>query len=106
MFSITCLQAYSITELYGYYNNISTKWSDGLFTKIFRELNSCVEKNVLNYILFDGDIDNSWMEFINVLMDDNKILTLASCERIPLMNNCFLLFEVQHCIQDKYKQLL
>lgn len=37
-----------------------------------------------------------WIESLNTLMDDNKILTLASNERIALKNEMRLLFEISH----------
>lgn len=35
-----------------------------------------------------------WIESLNTVMDDNKVLTLASNERIALTNEMRLLFEI------------
>lgn len=53
-------------------------------------LGSCIHR----YILFDGDVDALWVENMNSVMDDNKLLTLANGERIRLQSHCALLFEV------------
>ena len=37
-----------------------------------------------------------WIESLNTLMDDNKVLTLASNERISLTPSMRLLFEISH----------
>ncbi|XP_064007233.1 dynein axonemal heavy chain 9-like isoform X1 [Pogoniulus pusillus] len=47
-------------------------------------------------MVLDGDIDPMWIESLNTVMDDNKVLTLASNERIPLKPSMRLLFEVSH----------
>lgn len=48
------------------------------------------------YIVFDGDVDTMWVEDMNSVMDDNRLLTLANGERIRLQPHCALLFEVGH----------
>jgi len=42
----------------------------------------------------DGDIDPEWIESLNTVMDDNKVLTLVSNDRIPLTASMKLLFEI------------
>lgn len=37
-----------------------------------------------------------WIESLNTVMDDNKVLTLASNERIALTMEMRLIFEVGH----------
>jgi len=40
--------------------------------------------NVHKFSILDGDIDPEWIESLNTVMDDNKVLTLVSNDRIPL----------------------
>ena len=44
----------------------------------------------------DGDIDPEWIESLNTVMDDNKVLTLVSNDRIPLSSEMRLLFEISN----------
>lgn len=44
--------------------------------------------------MFDGDVDAVWVENMNSVMDDNKLLTLPNGERIRLQPHVKLLFEV------------
>ncbi|XP_071672608.1 dynein axonemal heavy chain 9 isoform X15 [Patagioenas fasciata] len=48
------------------------------------------------WMVLDGDIDPMWIESLNTVMDDNKVLTLASNERIPLNPTMWLVFEISH----------
>ena len=43
----------------------------------------------------DGDLDANWIESMNSVMDDNKILTLANNERIPLKPHMRCLYEIR-----------
>ena len=51
--------------------------------------------------MFDGDVDALWVENMNSVMDDNRLLTLANGERIRLQKHCALLFEVKPLFNKK-----
>ncbi|VDP28696.1 unnamed protein product [Schistosoma curassoni] len=68
-------------ELYGEVNKLTFEWHDGLLASIVRQ--TCVV------------IDALWIENMNTVLDDNKMLCLANSERIKLTNYVHMLFEVQ-----------
>ena len=88
-------------ELYGEMDPQTRDWTDGILSHIFKIANQDFEskgigksKEEIRWILFDGDVDAVWVENMNSVMDDNKILTLQNGDRIRLKNHCKLLFEV------------
>ncbi|XP_058850532.1 dynein axonemal heavy chain 10 [Acipenser ruthenus] len=87
-------KAVSVIELYGILDPTTRDWTDGILSNIFRDINKPTDKKERRYILFDGDVDALWVENMNSVMDDNKLLTLANGERIRLQAHCALLFEV------------
>ncbi|XP_039327853.2 dynein axonemal heavy chain 10 isoform X2 [Saimiri boliviensis] len=87
-------KAVSVIELYGILDPTTRDWTDGVLSNIFREINKPTDKKERKYILFDGDVDALWVENMNSVMDDNRLLTLANGERIRLQAHCALLFEV------------
>ncbi|XP_053528697.1 dynein axonemal heavy chain 9 isoform X1 [Artibeus jamaicensis] len=88
-------KAVTNNELFGIINPATREWKDGLFSSIMRELANITHDGP-KWILLDGDIDPMWIESLNTVMDDNKVLTLASNERIPLNSTMRLLFEISH----------
>ena len=83
-----------LDELYGAYDLATFEWKDGILSTIFKQCSED-EKPAEKWILFDGPIDAMWIESMNSVMDDNKILTLINGDRIPLTGSMSLVFETQ-----------
>ena len=84
----------STTELYGVVLMATREWKDGLMSKTMRSLGQIPDTNP-KWIVLDGDLDANWIESMNSVMDDNKLLTLASNERIPLKPHMRMIFEIR-----------
>jgi dynein heavy chain, axonemal len=52
------------------------------------------DKKTQRWLLMDGPVDTLWIESMNSLLDDSKLLTLNNGERMPLSSNVKLVFEV------------
>ncbi|CAF1257617.1 unnamed protein product, partial [Didymodactylos carnosus] len=88
-------KAVSNNELFGFMNPSTREWKDGLFSTVMRDMANMTQDGP-KWIVLDGDIDPMWIESLNTVMDDNKVLTLASNERVPLNATMRLLFEISH----------
>jgi dynein heavy chain 1 len=90
-------KAISKDSLYGTLDPNTREWSDGLFTHILRKIIDNVrgEINKRHWIIFDGDVDPEWVENLNSVLDDNKLLTLPNGERLSLPTSVRIIFEVQ-----------
>ena len=91
-------KACSMGELYGEVNFASGEWTDGLMATTVRH---CVHAANANdneehqWIMCDGPVDALWIENMNTVLDDNKMLCLANSERIKLSPWMHMVFEVQ-----------
>jgi hypothetical protein len=59
-----------------------------------RELANTPDDNP-KWILLDGDLDANWVESMNSVMDDSRLLTLPSNERIRLLPHMKMIFEIR-----------
>ncbi|CAB1446422.1 unnamed protein product, partial [Pleuronectes platessa] len=82
-------------ELFGFIHPATREWKDGLLSSLMREQANISHRGP-KWIVLDGDIDPMWIESLNTVMDDNKVLTLASNERVPLTTSMRLVFEISH----------
>jgi len=81
-------------EMYGEADNQSGEWTTGIFAALWAKYNS--RNNAYNtWIIADGPVDAIWIENLNTVLDDNKILTLANGDRLPMTDNVKMMFEVE-----------
>ena len=92
-------KAVNNSELLGFYTK-TKEWKNGVLSNIMKIQSKCEgkykEHHVNKWIILDGDIDPQWIESMNTVMDDNKVLTLISNDRIPLSNSMRLIFEISN----------
>lgn len=63
------------------------------------------EINKRQWIIFDGDVDPEWVENLNSVLDDNKLLTLPNGERLSIPPNVSLsisLYIISNLILGSY----
>ena len=82
------------TQMFGTINAVG-EWEEGIFSKIWKQKNSKSNK-FNNWIQCDGPVDAIWIENLNTVLDDNKILTLANAERIPMSETTKMTCEVDN----------
>lgn len=88
----------SADELYGFVNLATLEWKDGLLGMAVRFAVNIVEEEH-QWIVCDGPVDAVWIENLNTVLDDNKMLCLANSERIKLTPWVHMVFEVQDLAQ-------
>ena len=68
------------------------EWTNGVLT--VAALEAVDEPGDVNtWIVLDGDIDPEWVESLNSVLDDNRLLTLPSGWRIQFGPNVNFIFE-------------
>lgn len=79
-------------QLLGHMDPDTREWFDGVLTEAARKV---VKEtgNVRSWVFCDGDIDPEWVESLNSVLDDNKLLTMPNGVRIQFSDNVNFLFE-------------
>ena len=75
-------KAVSVDELFGSIHPMTREWRDGLFSYIMRNFASSASLEA-KWMIMDGDIDPNWIESLNSVMDDSKVLTLRKSGSNP-----------------------
>ena len=101
-------KAVTMEELYGSVDLATLDWHDGILSGVVRRLKFETEGGggsdgsgksggrrpaAHNWILFDGPVDSLWIESMNTVLDDNKLLCLPNNERIKLPPRLTMVFE-------------
>jgi len=79
-------------QLLGHMNLDTREWFDGVLTASARQVVK-EPAGVHSWITCDGDIDPEWVESLNSVLDDNRLLTMPSGERIRFSPNVNFVFE-------------
>uniref|UniRef100_A0A3Q3KJ04 Cytoplasmic dynein 2 heavy chain 1 n=1 Tax=Monopterus albus TaxID=43700 RepID=A0A3Q3KJ04_MONAL len=79
-------------QLLGHIDMDTREWADGVLTHSARNVVK-EPQEVSSWIVCDGDIDPEWIESLNSVLDDNRLLTMPSGERIQFGPNVNFLFE-------------
>ncbi len=91
-------KAVTMGELFGETNIFTMEWTEGLVSKLFKDAVAALEgekPDAKRWINFDGPVDALWIENMNTVLDDNKMLCLPNGQRIKMPATCTMMFEVQ-----------
>ncbi|KAK2585046.1 hypothetical protein KPH14_008566 [Odynerus spinipes] len=91
-------KAVTLGELYGEVDPLTNEWHDGLLGVIIRHACSFLTED-RQWVVCDGPVDAIWIENMNTVLDDNKMLCLANSERIKFTPYMHMLFEVMDLAQ-------
>lgn len=96
-----CLDPKAVTsdELFGVLTK-TKEFKNGVLSSIIRNQSKEIAKykshHKHKWAVLDGDIDPEWIESLNTVMDDNKVLTLVSNDRFPMTASMRLIFEISN----------
>ncbi|KAI5737300.1 hypothetical protein M8J76_012015 [Diaphorina citri] len=86
------------TQLLGQIDLDTRQWTDGVLSYTAQQVYA-EPLGTESWILCDGDVDPEWIESLNSVLDDNRLLTLPSGWRIqfgPGVNFLFETHDLQH----------
>lgn len=79
-------------KLLGHMDPDTREWFDGVLTAAARQVIR-EPTDVNSWVICDGDIDPEWVESLNSVLDDNRLLTMPNGERIKFGTNVNFVFE-------------
>lgn len=82
-------------QLYGSLDPDTKVWTDGVLPDIMRQCENKASQPERRWIIFDGPVDAVWIENMNTVLDDNKVLCLTNGQKIKVTQKMNLIFEVE-----------
>lgn len=86
-------KAVTMNELFGYVDEMTMEWNEGVLSSLMGKICK-MESNDERWMVIDGPVDTFWIESMNTVLDDNKMLTLLNGDRISLPKEVSVLMEV------------